>query len=91
MSDGGNVGKPRVDGGRLWLHGEVSGERGPGEPEECPKLVTTRRNSPRQRSWRWLDNDSRMGARPWRAAAELPRHVRGAREKVRVFACGTTE
>jgi hypothetical protein len=26
-------GKPRVDGGGLWLHGEVSGERGPGKLE----------------------------------------------------------
>jgi hypothetical protein len=33
LSDGRDVGKPRVDGSGLWLHGEVSGERGPAEPE----------------------------------------------------------
>jgi hypothetical protein len=27
LSDGRDAGKPRVDGGGLWLHGEVSGER----------------------------------------------------------------
>jgi hypothetical protein len=31
LSDGGDKGKPRVDGGGLRLHGEVSSERGPGE------------------------------------------------------------
>jgi hypothetical protein len=31
LSDGGDAGKPRVDGGGLQLHGEVSGERGPSE------------------------------------------------------------
>jgi hypothetical protein len=33
LSGGGNVGKPRVDGGRLRLHEEVSGDRRPGELE----------------------------------------------------------
>jgi hypothetical protein len=33
LSDGGNTGKPWFDGGGLRLHGEVSGERGPDEPE----------------------------------------------------------
>jgi hypothetical protein len=33
LSDDGDAGKPQVDGGGLWLHGEVSGQRGPGEPE----------------------------------------------------------
>jgi hypothetical protein len=33
LSDSGDAGKPRVDGGGLRLHGEVSGERGPGEQE----------------------------------------------------------
>jgi hypothetical protein len=33
MSDGGNAGKPRVDGGGLRQHGEVSDEHGSGEPE----------------------------------------------------------
>jgi hypothetical protein len=33
LSDGGDTGKPRADGGGLRLNGEVSGERRPGEPE----------------------------------------------------------
>ena len=33
LGDGGDAGNPRVDGGRLRLHGEVSGERELGEPE----------------------------------------------------------
>jgi hypothetical protein len=33
LGDGGDAGKPRVDGGGLRLHGKDSGERGPGEPE----------------------------------------------------------
>ena len=33
LSDAGDAGKPRVDGGGLRLHGDVSDERGPGEPE----------------------------------------------------------
>jgi hypothetical protein len=53
LSDGGDAGKPQVDGGGLRLHREVSGELGPGEPEGlgrtegCPELLTMRRNSPR--------------------------------------------
>ena len=78
LNDGGDAGKPRVDGGGFWLHGEVSGERGLGEPEGlgrtegCPELLMTRPNSPRQRAWRRLDNDRRMSVKPRRAAAELP-------------------
>jgi hypothetical protein len=70
LSDGGNAGKPRVDGSRLWLYGEVSGEHGPGEPEGlgrtegCPELLTARQNSPRQQARQWLDGDRRTGARP---------------------------
>ena len=33
LRDGGNAGKPRVDGGGLRQHGEVSDEHGSGEPE----------------------------------------------------------
>jgi hypothetical protein len=94
LRNGGNAWKPRVDGGGLRLHGEVFGERGLGEPEGlgrtegCPELLTARRNSPRQRARRWLDGDRRTGARPRRAAAELPRRARGARERARVFGWG---
>jgi hypothetical protein len=34
LGDGGDTVKPRVEGGGLWLHGEDSGERGPGKPED---------------------------------------------------------
>jgi hypothetical protein len=67
-SNSGDAGTPRVDGGKLQLHGEVSDERGPGEleglgrTEGCPVLLTLRWNSPRQRARRWLDDDHRMGA-----------------------------
>jgi hypothetical protein len=87
LSGGVNAGKPRVDGGGLRLHGEVSDERGPGEldglgrTEGCPELLTARRNSPRQRARRWLDGERRMGARPRRAAAELPRRAQSKRER----------
>jgi hypothetical protein len=33
LGDGGDAGKPRVDDGGLRLHGEDSGESGPGEPK----------------------------------------------------------
>jgi hypothetical protein len=33
LGDGGDAGKPWVDDGGLRLHGEDSGEHGPGEPE----------------------------------------------------------
>jgi hypothetical protein len=80
----------------LRLHGENSGERGPGEPEGlgrtegCPGLLTTRWNSARQRARRGLDGDRRIGARPRRAAVELP----GCAERERGREClarGATE
>jgi hypothetical protein len=94
LRDGGNAGKPRVDGGGLRLHGEVTGEHGSGKPEElgrtegCPELLMARRNSPRQRARRWLDGERKTGARPRRAAAELPGRARGASERARAFGWG---
>jgi hypothetical protein len=75
----------------LWLREESSGERRPSEPEgevrteERPGLQSIRQILPRQRTRRWLDGDCRTGARPRRAAAELPGRARRARERARVL------
>jgi hypothetical protein len=69
LGDGGNVVKPRVDGGGLRLHGEDPGERGLanqrswGRTERCPKFLTERQNSPRQRARRGLDGGRGTGCR----------------------------
>ena len=71
----------------LRLHGENSGEHGLGKPEGlggtegCLRLLTTMRNSPRQRT-RWgLNDDRRTGERPRRVAVELPGCVQSERER----------
>jgi hypothetical protein len=86
LSNGGDAGRPRVDGGRAsaaMLRTLVSADRakleGMGQTEGCPGLWVIRRSLPRQRTRRGLDGDRRTGARPQRAVVELPGRACGAR------------
>jgi hypothetical protein len=51
----------------LRLHGEKTGERGPGETEGlgqtrgCPVLLAKRQSSPRQQTWQKLDDGHGTG------------------------------
>jgi hypothetical protein len=72
--------------GRTLVSADRANQRGWGRTEGCPGLLTMRRNSPRQRAQRGLDDDRRMGARPRRAAMELP--GRAERERGRECSAG---
>jgi hypothetical protein len=60
-------------------------QRGRGRTKGRPELWVIRRTLPRQHTWRGLDGDRRSGTRPRRAAVELPRRRRRARERARVL------
>jgi hypothetical protein len=60
-------------------------QRGRERTEGCPGSRVMRQSSPRQQTRQGLDGDRRMGTRPRRTAAKLPRCARRARERARVL------
>jgi hypothetical protein len=78
-------------GRRRWSYGnepvstDRANQRGRGRTEGCTGLQVIRRSLPRQRPGRGLDSDRTTGVSLRRVAAELPGHVRRARERASVL------
>jgi hypothetical protein len=66
-------------------------QRGWGQTEGCPGLLTKRRNSLRQRARHRLHGDHRTSDRSRQVAVELPECVRGASRVLRAASARVME